>query len=107
MCNPPCHALPLRMVRLMAVEGSATTPLFVPASEDPLACLSDHQQQDPALGLADDYNPASLDILDHPLMLTDEVRSVLAVLAPWLAQQQPFLLVSGRLKHQRWLLAWW
>lgn len=43
------------------------------------------------------YNPASLDVLDHPLMLTDEVRSLLAVLAPWLAQQQPFLLVRSLL----------
>jgi hypothetical protein len=68
--------------------------VFVAASEDPLACLLDLQQQDP--GLTDSYNPSSLDVLDHPLMLTDEVRSVLAVLAPWLAQQQPFLLVSAQ-----------
>ena len=69
--------------------------MFVPASEDPLACLLDLQHQDPALGMADlGYNPASLDILEHPLMLTDEVRSLLAVLAPWLAQLHPFLLVK-------------
>ena len=87
----------LCVCRLAGVESSATSPVFVAASEDPLACLLDLQQQDP--GLADSYNPSSLDILDHPLMLTDEVRSVLAVLAPWLAQQQPFLLVSAQLLH--------
>jgi hypothetical protein len=48
------------------------------------------------MGLADmGYGPASLGDPEHPLMLTDEVRSLLAVIAPWLAQQQPFLLVSG------------
>jgi hypothetical protein len=65
-------------------------------------CLVDLQQQDQSIGMVDTgYNPASLDVLDHPLMLTDEVRSLLAVLAPWLAQQQPFLLVGSLLRSVR------
>lgn len=82
-----------------ATGGLGADPLFVPASEDPLACLLELQQQqhDQSLATADlGWNPASLDILDHPLMLTDGVRSLLAVLAPWLVHQQPFLLVSMR-----------
>lgn len=48
------------------------------------------------MGLADmGYSPVSLGDLEHPLMLTDEVRSLLAVIAPWLSQQQPFLLVGS------------
>lgn len=82
------------MCRLPGAEGSSASLLFVPASDDPLACLDDLQQHQ-GLGFADSYNPASLAVLDHPLMLTDEVPSVLAVLAPWLAQQQPFMLVSA------------
>lgn len=31
--------------------------------------------------------------LDHPLVLTDDMRALLAVIAPWLATQQPFVLV--------------
>jgi hypothetical protein len=54
------------------------------------------QLSDQSLGMADTgYTLASLDVFDHALMLTDEVRSLLAVLAPWLAQQQPFLLVRS------------
>lgn len=86
--------------RVVGSEAVGAEPLFVPASEDPLACLLDLQQQDQAMSMADGgYNPSSLDLLDHPLMLTDEVRSLLAVLAPWLAKQQPFLLVSRLQKH--------
>lgn len=74
--------------RLSGSEAAGADPLFVSASEDPLACLLDLQQ------LSDQFhNPASLDVLDHALLLTDEVRSLLAVLAPWLAHQQPFMLV--------------
>jgi hypothetical protein len=63
--------------------------LAVPASDDPLACLL--QQQDPSdMAL---HSPQALDYLDHSLMVTDDVRALLAVLAPWLADQQPFLLV--------------
>jgi hypothetical protein len=63
--------------------------LAVPASDDPLACLL--QQQDPSdMAL---HSPQALDYLDHWLMVTDDVRVLLAVLAPWLADQQPFLLV--------------
>lgn len=48
------------------------------------------------MGLADmGYAPVSLVDPEHQLMLTDEVRSLLAVIAPWLAQQQAFLLVGG------------
>lgn len=85
--------------RIAGPEGNGAAsvdPLFVPPSEDPLACLTDLQRQhDQSIVIADiGYSTSSLDILDHPLMLTDEVRSLLAVLAPWLAQQLPFLLVS-------------
>jgi hypothetical protein len=82
--------------RLAGPEAGSTDPTFVPASDDPLACLIDWQQQDPAMGLTDmGYASVSLGEPEHPLMLTDEVRSLLAVIAPWLAQQQPFLLVGG------------
>jgi len=85
--------------RIAGSEGSGVAgvdPLFVPPSEDPLACLTDLQRQhDQSAGVADlGYNTSVLGILDHPLMLTDEVRGLLAVLPPWLAQQLPFLLVS-------------
>lgn len=86
--------------------GSTADLLFVPASEDPLACLLDMQldQHQGLSGMTDSsYNPAAVDILDHPLMLTDDVRSLLAVLAPWLASQQPFLLVGCvALFWERW-----
>jgi hypothetical protein len=72
--------------------GSNADVLSVPASEDPLACLQQQQQGPNELAL---HNPAALDYLDHRLMVTDDVRALLAVLAPWLAEQQPFLLVSG------------
>lgn len=65
---------------------------MVPAADDPLACLMD--QQDPLE--AGVHNPHTLDHLDHRLMITDDVRALLAVLVPWLANQQPFLLVRAR-----------
>jgi hypothetical protein len=77
--------------RLAGSEAGSGELLCVPASDDPLACLQ--QQQDPSdLSL---HNPAALDYLDHRLMVTDDVRALLAVLAPWLAGQQPFLLVRS------------
>jgi hypothetical protein len=89
------------LCRLLDADCGATDPLFVEMSEDPLACLLDVQQNQ-SLGLADmGYNPASLHVLEHPLMLTDQVRSLLAVLAPWLVQQQPFLLVGPLLQYAR------
>lgn len=90
-----CVYVCVHTCRLAGSEAAGADPLFVSASQDPLACVLDLQQlSDQSLGMADTgYNPASLDVFDHALMLTDEVRSLLAVLAPWLAQQQPFLLV--------------
>lgn len=77
--------------RLAGTEAAIGDPLAVPAAEDPLACLQDQPSAAVDMGTMD---PGALDYLDHKLMVTDDVRSVLAVLAPWLAAQLPFLLVS-------------
>lgn len=87
-CPPP------RLAGADAASGSTGDLLFVPPSEDPLACLLEQHQQQQQQGVADGgYSPSSTNHLEHRLMLTDEVRGLLAVLAPWLATQQPFLLV--------------
>jgi hypothetical protein len=79
----------LLLCRLAGCEVGSNDLLAVPPSDDPLACLLRQQDlNDMAL-----HNPQALDYLDHRLMVTDDVRALLAVLAPWLADQQPFLLV--------------
>lgn len=79
----------------------AADQFAVPASEDPLACLDSvlvapagHQALLPALppplpsGACASQQPE-----EHVLLLTDDTRALLRVLAPWLASGQPILLV--------------
>eukprot|EP00879_Flechtneria_rotunda_P030290 GHRR01032908.1.p1 GENE.GHRR01032908.1~~GHRR01032908.1.p1 ORF type:complete len:237 (+),score=75.19 GHRR01032908.1:354-1064(+) len=80
-----------QIVRLVGNEAGGQELCAVPVSEDPLALLLDHANGNEGFGL---MNHTALDHFDHRLMLTDDVRSLVAVLAPWLAGQQPFLLVS-------------
>lgn len=90
--------------RLGGSEVAGSDPLAVPATEDPLTCLLDQPGGAADMSMV---NPRALDYLDHRLMVTDDVRSVLAVLAPWLVSQHPFLLVSrvsGVLLQQQCLL---
>lgn len=77
--------------RLAGSDGGTTDLLAVHTSEDPLSILSNQ----PDCNASEGHNPRALDYLDHRLMVTEDVRSLLAVLAPWLAEQQPFLLVSA------------
>ena len=59
-------------------------------SEDPLGCLFDDMDSQPP-GFS--YPGASSLAAGSGLVMTEELR-VLALLAPWLKNQQPFLLVS-------------
>lgn len=59
---------------------------------DPLACLEDQQAAFPGLLLAAAGEPAADGA--QQLVLSDDARQQLAVLAPWLSQQQPVLLVG-------------
>jgi hypothetical protein len=62
-----------------------------PGSEDPLSWLHD-EVGDQQSGFT--YHGASNTSAGTGLVVTEEVRGQLALLAPWLKYQQPFLLVS-------------
>lgn len=65
--------------------------LEVAAGEDPLACLQLQADAADALLLGGQQGAAS----GPQLVLTPEVRSQLAMLAPWLHSKEPFLLVRA------------
>jgi hypothetical protein len=72
--------------------------LEVAAGEDPLACLQLQADAADALLLGGQQGTAS----GPQLVLTPEVRSQLAMLAPWLHSKEPFLLVRGAGVERVW-----
>lgn len=58
---------------------------------DPLACLDDLAMQQPGL------RPSAYE--EQHLVMTDDVRQNLTLLAPWLMNKEPFLLVRNARVH--------